>query len=299
MAIGDTISATDYNTIRNKIIRIVGTGDGNRGYGQSINSSEVSSGNIITKSQYDLLRFDIYNALFHQTGSTPAITTVAVDSVIRFGASHPNTQYDTLSNTADANRFDVGTGQFTVEAGTSTTFSSPWSNQLTCIVTATFSTAEQARFFFNSGGKIRFSSSRSGGATSDQNTSWTQLLSSVGTQAFGGNTPATNYYTLTNSYQNWFTSSPGSSFAYIANTLQIDAKCEVANNVNGTGRIIDFRIRYTDSYTDPGPPDPGDSVDGTLVLTVDQIRAVGTLEPAGSFTVVGPSNYSAGAFTGS
>jgi hypothetical protein len=299
MAIGDTISATDYNTIRNKIIRIVGTGDGNRGYGQSINSSAVSSGNIVTKSQYDLLRFDIYNALFHQTGSIPAITTVAVDSVIRFGASHPNTQYDTLSNTADTNRFDIGTGQSAVEPGTSATFSSPWSNQLTCVLTVTFSTAEQARFFFNSGGKIRFSSTRSGGVTSDQNASWTQLLSSVGTQAFGGNTPAVNYFALTTAYQNWFTSSPGSSFAYISNTLQIDAKCEVANNVNGTGRVIDFRIRYIDSYTDPGPPAPGDSVDGTFTLTVDQIRAVGTLQPAGSFTVVGPSNYSAGTFTSS
>lgn len=297
MPVGDIISASDYTGIRNKIIRIMGTGDGSRGYGQSIQSSSVSSGNIVTKAQWDALRWDIYNALFHQTGTTPSIIQVEANSVIRYGNTHPNTQYDTLSNTADTNRFDLGTGQFSVEAGGTATRTASWATQLEAVVTVTFATAEDARFFFNSGGKIRFTSSRTGGASSDQNASWSALLSSIGTQAFGAVTPAVNFYNLTNSYQTWFSSSPV-SFPYSGNTFRIDALCDVPNNSTGTARILTFRVVWADSYVDTQPLPPDDIVDGSLNLSVDQIRATGGLQPSGTFTIASPT-YSVGAITGS
>lgn len=297
MPVGDIISATDYTSIRNKIIRIMGTGDGSRGYGQSIQSSAVLSGNIVTKAQWDALRWDIYNALFHQTGSTPSIIEVATNSVIRYGNTHPNTQYDTLSDTADTNRFDLGSGQFTVEAGGTVTRSASWQSQVESVVTVTFSTAEQARFFFNSGGKIRFTSSRTGGSATDQNAIWSSLLSTVGTQAFGGATPAINFYSLTNSYQTWYSSSPV-SFPYSGNTYRIDALCDVANNSTGTARILTFRVVWADSYVDTQPSPPDDLVDGSLALSVDQIRAIGNLQPSGTFTISSPT-YGLGAISGS
>lgn len=297
MPVGDIISASDYTTIRNKIVRVVGTGDGNRGYGQAIQSSGVISGNTITKAQWDALRWDIYNALFHQTGTTPAVIQIAANSVIRYGASNPNTQYNTLSDQADTNRFDLGTGQFSTEAGTSASRTTSWASQLSSTVTVTFSTAEQARFFFNSGGKIRFTSSRTGGAATDQNASWSSLLSSVGTQAFAAVTPTVNFYTLTSSYQTWYSSAPLSS-PYSGNTLTIEALCDVANNSVGTARILTFRITWTDTYIDVNPSPPDDIIDGTLTLSIDQIRAVGGLQPSGLFTIVSPT-YSASAPAGS
>jgi len=221
MAIGDFISATDYNTIRTKIFNVMATGAGNFGYGQTAFSSLVAEGNSVTKTQWDALRYDIYNALLHQTGSATALTTVAVGDVVRFGASQPNFQYNTFADQATTNRFDLGTGQFVTEAIDNKTFTSSWANSLTATATITFSTAEQARFFFNAGGKIRFASSRTGGSAEAQNTSWSNLLSGAGTQAFAGGLAGINFFSLTNSYQTFYTTS--GSAAYSANQWRLEA----------------------------------------------------------------------------
>lgn len=303
MAIGDLISSTDYNTIRNKIINVMSTGSGNSGYGQTTFSSSVSSGNTVTKAQWDALRYDIYNALLHQTGSAPSIVTVSAGDVIRFGASNPNSQYSTLSDTATTNRFDLGSGQFVTDALGSQSTSTSWYQSRSVTATVTFNTAEQARFFFNAGGKIRFTSTRTGGTSVQQNTDWSNLLASVGTQTFGGGTPTVNFFNLTSTYQQFYSLS--SSSPYAANNYKLEALCNVANNSSGTANVITFRITWTDGYYDPGPepsPAPGDLVDGTLSLTMDAVRAYGVLQPtgtAGSFVTVGPASTVIDPFTGS
>ena len=301
MAIGDFISATDYNTIRTKIFNVMATGAGNSGYGQTTFSSLVAEGNSVTKAQWDALRYDIYNALLHQTGSAAALTTVVVGDVVRYGASQPNFQYNTFADTATTNRFDLGTGQFVTEAIDSKTYSSSWLNSLTATATVTFSTAEQARFFFNAGGKIRFASARTGGNGEAQNTSWSNLLSGAGTQAFAGGLSGINFFSLTNSYQTFYTTT--GSAAYSANQWRLEALCNVSNNTTGTANSITFRVTWTDNYTDSGAggspnPPPGDLVDGTLTLTVDQVRPSGFLQPSGTFTIVA-SSASVSAISGS
>ena len=302
MAIGDFISATDYNTIRTKIFNVMATGAGNSGYGQTAFSSLVAAGNSVTKTQWDALRYDIYNALLHQTGSAAALTTVSVGDVVRYGASQPNFQYNTFADTATTNRFDLGTGQFVTEAIDSKTYSSSWVNSLTATATITFSTAEQARFFFNAGGKIRFASARTGGSAEAQNTSWSNLLSGAGTQAFAGGLAGINFFSLTNSYQTFYTTS--GSAAYSANQWRLEALCNVSSNTTGTANSITFRVTWIDNYTDSGAggspnPPPGDLVDGTLTLTVDQVRPSGFLQPSGTFTIVAPSTTSVSAISGS
>lgn len=302
MAIGDFISATDYNTIRTKIINVMSTGSGNFGYGQTTFSSLVSAGNTVTKTQWDALRYDIYNAILHQTGSAASLVQVAVGDVIRYGASNPNTQYDTVANTAVNNRFDLGTGQFVTEAIDSKSFSSSWYQSISATASVTFATAEQARFFFNAGGKIRFASSRSGGSGVAQNTSWSNLLSSAGTQSFVGGPSGINFFSLTSSFQT-FSETAGTS-AYTNNKWRLEASCNVANNASGTANVVNFRITWIDAYVDPGPATPenlppGDLVDGTFTLTVDQVRPSGFLQPSGTFTTVGPTSTSVSAISGS
>jgi len=302
MAIGDFISATDYNTIRTKIINVMSTGSGNFGYGQTTFSSLVAAGNTVTKTQWDALRFDIYNAILHQTGSAASLVQVAVGDVIRYGASNPNTQYDTVANTAITNRFDLGTGQFVTEAIDSKSFSSSWYQSISATASVSFATAEQARFFFNAGGKIRFASSRSGGSGVAQNTSWSNLLSSAGTQSFVGGPSGINFFSLTSSFQT-FSETAGTS-AYTNNKWRLEASCNVANNASGTANVVNFRITWIDAYVDPGPATPenlppGDLVDGTFTLTVDQVRPSGFLQPSGTFTTVGPTSTSVSAISGS
>jgi len=297
MAIGDFISANDYNSIRTKIQNVMAVGTGNLGYGQTTFSSLVVVGNSVTKAQWDALRYDIYNAVLHQTGSEPAITTVAVGDVIRHGASQPNFQYNTIADQAIANRFDLGTGQFVTEAINSTSFSSSWYQSVSSTTSVTFATAEQARFFFNAGGKIRFASTRTGGNGEAQNTSWSNLLSGAGTQSFVGGPSGVNFFSLTNSFQT-FAEISGSS-AYSNNKWRLEASCNVSNNTSGTANIVNFRITWLDAYTDIGPTGPGDLVDGTLTLTVDQVRPAGFLQPSGTFTTIGPASATVGAISGS
>lgn len=305
MAIGDLISATDYNSIRTKIIRVMSTSssgaDASYGYGQNVFSSAVTVGNQITKTQWDQLRYDIYNALLHQTGTAPtSMVTVQTTDVIRYGAGNPNTQYDSLASTAQTNRFDIGAGQFVTDALGSQSTSASWSNSLSATVTVTFSDAEKARNFFNAGGKIRFASSRTGGTSVAQNTAWSNLLSSAGVQSFGANTGAVNFYSLTSSYQQFYSLSASSP--YSANNWKLEAQCNAANNSTGTANIITFRVTWTDNYTDPGPGGPGDLTDGTLSLTVDSVRAYGVLQPtgtAGSFVVSGPASTVISSISGS
>lgn len=317
MASGDFILASDYNAIRNKIIRVLGAGDGSHGYGQSIQSSEVSVGNTVTKTQWDLLRFDIYNALYHQTGSVPSISSATVGSVVTFGAGNPNNQYDTLSNTATTNRFSLGTGQFVTNTNVSTvTRTDAWNVRLECTLTAEFGTADLARYFFNSGGQIRISTTRTGGASTSQNTSWSNILAGAGTQLFGGQLPTsgfspmdgTNYYRLTNTFQTFYTTTGSSPYA--SNRYSLQGACNVSDNSGGTARIVYIKVVLDDPYVDPDvgiPPlggfdiGPEDVVDGTLTTVFSEVKASGTLQPApsaGSFSISSPT-YSATSFSGS
>jgi hypothetical protein len=300
------IAAIDYNAIRNKIVAILGTGVGQQGYGQPVASSGLFAGNNITKSQWDLLRYDLVNARVHQDGVSPSIVTISSGDVVGYGAGYPNTNYDTIAEQSILNRFNIGAGQSVLSlatmAGETATGvisrTGSWSTQSQCVLTVTFATANDARYFFNSGGKIRFTSSRTGGVTSAQNTQWTNLLSTTaGTINFGAQTPAAvNFYTLTTSYQQWYTVSASSPYA--ANFYRIEALCNCTDptNTNGTASVVTFRITWGDSYLDVDPSPPGDLVDGTLSLTVEEFKAAGSLIPSGSFSITSPS-YSISAIT--
>ena len=297
MATGDLISAADYNNIRNKIIGIIGPGSGQSGYGQIIQSSAVTADSIISKAQWDRLRYDIYNALIHQTGSVPSINEVTQNSVIRYGASHPVFQYDTLADQAITNKFNIGGGRFAIEAGTVASRTTAWTAAVSTTVTVTFSTADQARYFFNSGGKLTLASSRTGGSSTAQNDSWSNLLSAAGIRTFDAISSTINFYNLTNVDQLLYSTT--ASIPYAANSYQIRVRGDVANNSAGGARIITFTVSWSDPYVDSDPSNPPpDQIDGTLSLTVEQYRATGPVLPSGNFTITGPS-YTNSGITGS
>lgn len=306
MPTGDLISAADYNNIRNKVVAVLGSGSGSSGYGQTVQSSAVSTSSTVTKAQWDLLRFDLYNALFHQTGTAPTLTTVNVGDTIRYGAGNPNNQYDTQANTAVANRFNLGSGQFLTNTNVaSATKTDAWYTQAYADVTVTFSTADQARYFFNSGGQIRVNTTRTGGSSTSQNSSWSTILASAGTQVFGGQLPTAgftpmdgkNFYRLTNTFQTYY--QINASGAYSSNSYRLQARSNVSNNSSGTATIVYIRVLLSDPYTDPpntgvlaGSFPPEDRVDGTLTTTISEVKATGVLQPApatGNFTIASPT----------
>jgi hypothetical protein len=289
MTIGTDISSAQYVTIQNKAQSLIGTGSETRGYGQTVQSSDVFTGNIITKAQWDLLRYDIINIKFHQDGVLPEIITVNVGDPIGFGASSPNSNYDTLLETAITNRFQIAGSQSVVSSAASQTYSSSWSTSLTATLTCTFSTADEARYFFNSGGKVRFTTALSGGSSTLQINAWTNFLAGVGTRSFGADTGVVNYYTLTNSFQTYDQVAVSAAYQYTANNYRLEARTNVPNNSTGTATQLFLRVTLTDGYVDLGAPAPGDLVNGTLTITASELKAAGLLQPSGTFAVVSPS----------
>ena len=295
MAVNDIITIADYSTLRSSAISIIGNGSATFGYGQPIQSVEKIAHEKISQTDWDLLRYDIVNARTHQDGVAPTITDINEGEILSFTN---NAQYSGLASTAVSNRFNIGSGRFLTESAVSSTRSASWNTLVVCEVTATFANADLCRWFFNSGGQIRIQSSRTGGTSNAQNNDWSSLTTAAGMQAFGSQTPSAgfspmngqNFYRLTNSYQNFYSLS--SSAPYSANSYNLDAKCDVANNSGGTATTVFIRVRFVDNYTDPGPLGPpftGDDVDGTLTVTVTEKRATGPLVPSGTFTITRPT----------
>lgn len=312
MPVNDIIKTADYNTLRNSIVQIIGNGSATYGYGQPIRSAAKADDEIISQNDWDLLRYDIVNARLHQDGATPTIKDIQEGELLSFGN---NTQYTNLITTATSlpNRLTVGVGQFLTEPATtpagaalttSRAFSLPstsWNTLLQCEITVGFTNSDLCRWFFNSGGEIRITSSRTGGTNNAQNNDWSSLLTSAGQRAFSAQSPETglpspigssamnarNFYRLTSTYQNYYSLS--SSSPYTANSYNLDAKCDIADNRNGTATTVYLRVRFVDNYSDPGAPAPGDAIDGTFSVTVSEKRATGTLLPSGIFTITRPT----------
>jgi len=314
MPVNDIITQAEYNNIRNKVIGVLSTGSGNSGYGQNLNSSAVAEGNRVTINQWAILRYDIINAWVHQAGSAPSAVSVAEGNTIRFSAvDAPVTTYDALANTLITNKFNVGAGQSAVAVpsgspGSRTwtgTGGDYWTSSISCTIDVQWPSANQARFFFNSGGQIRITTTRSGGSLgTSQNTSWTNILSSAGTQSFGGNNPGTgtsplngqNWYRLTNSFQQYYILS-GSS-PYGSNSYRLSARVtDTTDNSTGTAANSQFLVQFVDNYVDPGnsglgdTPDTIDAIDGTFSIAVSLVYATGVLVPSGfgNFTVTLPT----------
>lgn len=302
---GTSITAQQYNAVRAKVAGILGTGVGQSGYGQTLASSDVALGNDITKEQWDELRYDITTVKNHQDGERPSIITVPEASVIRYGAGHPITNYVTLADSAIADKFELAIGNSEITSSVAVqSYTGTWSAQAQLTFSVTFLNVNDARYFFNSGGKIRLLSEFSGNPSASspiQNNAWTSLLSSISYVNVGGAVPIIdNIYTLTTSYKTVY--QQGNTAPYAANFYRVEAlcNCSEATNVNGTANVFTFRVTWKDDYVDPGAPPPTDQVDGTLSLRVDEIKANSPLYPLDSstFNITSPT-YSISSITAS
>lgn len=285
-AAGSEIKVSDYNSLQSRIAQLLGTGAASYGYGQSINSTELfavpplnpdPTQGIITAAQWDALRIDLINIGIHQTGSIPAIINVAPGNLIGYGSSQAIVNYAALINNYTTNRFEIAASQATISIkATTPTYTGTWFSQASCTATVTFPTSAMARHFFNSGGKIRFTASRTGGTNTPQNGAWTNLLYAIGAQGLTGNTAlSSNFYTLTTTYQTVFQRS--NSTPYSMNFYRIEARTPgVADNSNGTATVVEFRVTLNDqyvAYVGIGGPIPETGVSGNLSISLDELKA--------------------------
>ena len=279
---GDTITASDWDITRNNILLITGTASGTEGWGQSWSVYNPAAGATITDTNTN----DIINAaqdIAVYAGATNTVSDVANAGTIQ--ETDLNNIQGTITNGYNR-RLTADASYLSTENKDTSTRTAAWSTTVTHDCTVTFSNAAHRQAFFNAGGKLNFSASRSGGSSNDQNTDWTNMLSAIGTvqmaytatTASSGTTTSIGNSDLTTSYQTIYTKAGSGS--YSTNFYQIQAKAD-----NST--TLRFLITFGDSHTGRGY---FDSVDGTLQSVIGQARPnSGTLPNGYTVTVATPT----------
>lgn len=219
---GTRATATDFNNIQATTNSVLGLGSGQTGYGQTVTSAQVAAGAIITVAQWTTLRADLVKCRKHQTNVDVAngaaniganrgapcqtleiITSSTVISedirdqynLFTNGGSGINLER-TLANAAQLSAATAPSG-----VANPSQYAGAWgvnassTRYLRQIYTVTFggythagglvvSAANHIRCFFNAGGEIRFTSTRSGTANNTKDTDWTNMLSGMGSFIF-------------------------------------------------------------------------------------------------------------------
>jgi len=280
---GDTITASDWDVVRNNILLITGTASGTEGWGQSWSVYNPAAGQTITDTNTN----DIINAaqdIAVYSGTTNTVSDVSNAGTIQ--ETDLNNVQGTVTNGYNG-RLTADASYLSTENKDTSTRTSAWSTTVTHDCTVTFSSAAHRQAFFNAGGKLNFTASRSGGSSTNQNTDWTNMLSAMGTiqmaytatTASSGTTSSIGNNDLTSSYQTIYTKA--GSGAYSTNYYQIQARAD-----NST--TLRFLITFGDSHTGRGY---FDSVDGTLQSVIGQARPNSGTLPNGYSVVVATPTY--------
>jgi len=285
--VGSRVRAADYNSIQGKVSLVMGTGSGSYGYGQGLASSQVNVGDSILVSQWNNLRTDLLKARQHQLGTdqssnlTITSTSLVVSEAIR-------SQYDSMADTITTDRLTVASNQGSLENVISPyQRTSAWNGTLTHICTITFSSVDQARYFFNAGGNFQISADRSGGNSGYKNQTWSLMFSQMGIISMGANTASVSgsgdvtsigYYGLTGSNQLVFRKQAPSG-VYAENDYFIYARTAA-----GGAQVIFEMVFEDEDAGDLNNPSPGypagpvqdENVDGTLTSTIQMFRPSGS-----------------------
>lgn len=257
------IEAADYNQIQSNIGLVLGNGSSDTGYGQVVNSSQVSSKTAVTAQQWQNLRADLLNALWHQTGvdNGGALTFPTNNNTI---TEFDRNQYLVSSQQCVVNK--LTTPPSTQASRTSFGFgnvvrSASWNGTIQHTVTVTFPSHDAARFFFNTGSRIEFSATQTGtfsGTSNSKDLTWQSMFTGMGTvylQAHStsctgtGNGSAVGFYELNNVYSIIFVK-PSPSGAYSINDYVIEAKYDGAGTLSLNVQFQDSATGYTDENVD-------------------------------------------------
>ena len=305
-ATGQIINASDYVGFRgnqgpgspyasslvatNKLAALVGVGFATRGYGQtSFSMPPVATGDVITAAQWNgiISAMSLINTHTGTGLSLPASVS-AGSSIVAFDGTSSRPDIASQIASLDTARLSFDVGQMSLTSAASSARTTPWTTSVTHEFTATFASEDEARYFFNSGGNIYASASRTGGSTSTINSSMSTILSNMGTVRFGAETTTytgsggtvypIGYYDLTTGYQTLFYITNGAygySYGYSNVSYTLRARTEnVFSENGGNGSIVRFQAVFAEtaaSYV---------SIDGTLTSSISQLKAAGALAVA-------------------
>jgi hypothetical protein len=291
------VSAANYNTLQNRVSRVLGAGVEQNGYGQDLASAPVAAESTIFARHMTELLQDINAISIHQTGSATNLAVLTRGNTIladelEFEDFTGFNQFTSVVDVLEANAGLVDGTQVTLETLASDTRFNPWSGKLIHSFTLTFNSPDHRRAFFNAGGKI-YINAQIEGDTSAKADDWRTMLVNMGTIRFASNStsktgtggtvlplpedggPVGNFQ-LTPSLQIIF-EREGQQLNYAENRYRIFVK-ETSN------KAIQFQINFEDA--DEGDPNFDEEIDGTLVSIVRLLR------PTGSAVTIEAPSYS-------
>jgi hypothetical protein len=283
-SVGGKVQATDYNNFVStgspNVNTIWGAGSGSSGYGQTALGT-LTSGTKVLANPWASLINTVAAMAAHQGSSITAVTPVSAGNKIAFINA-----MSTNISTVNTNRLNVAsTGTDIVNSATR---NGQWGpavgiTQLNSTVTVTFASAAAARYFFNAGGTIRVTCSRSGGSALPANTSWTNLCSNIGAVSLpavntaqtiagtsfsgltrvggGGSTP--DIYVRNGFYQ--LTGTQTLLYRQFSNT-SVYTNDNIQLLYSATSNSVTITVRFTDTESGTEPQTP-DLVDGSLTVT--------------------------------
>lgn len=272
----DLVSPADFNNARTNVNTLLGaaadvtlgtfTATSTYGYGQGgAGVTTVSSGELIDATStngFKDLQDDVQAlcAFLGQSLRTGVGSDVTTSTTITAA-----TWNNLMLNIKDCwdNRFSPSSRTASTDASVART--TAWTNTLTQVTTWTFANEADCREFFNGGGALGVSASRSGGSTHTQNTQWTNKLSNIGdvwlyhdtTTGGAGTSASKGFYELTTSDQELIIYYGGAA-PYTSDYIQVLGR--VDSTTNPTQVII------TTKLLDAGDNVLDQNVDGTLTI---------------------------------
>jgi len=159
---GGLIAASDYNgfvgsspsAVSNTINTVWATGSGAWGYGQTA-LSQVSSSGLVTATQWASAINTLNSIQTHQTGSGTGLTAPTTGSLATYLGSFSSSINSAYGNAlVFASQGTTVTNANIAASDVAANTASPVSYTVTR--TATFASADQARYFFNAGGQLNY-----------------------------------------------------------------------------------------------------------------------------------------------
>lgn len=280
---GGLIQATDYNGLAQtnaaNVAYVLGTGSQQFGYGQSTTAiASVSAAGTVTATQWAGLVHSINKVLGHQGGSAAQLASGSNIGITAGATIAAFANVSTAVTTINTNKLDFNSTRGTLVTGADfdATFST---STFTRTITVTFASADQARYFFNAGGRLSLVFVPSGLTDNAKEQSYTDLMNGIGTLHLDALTStrtgstetvttdglAIGYWDLTTSNQTIIKLTSDNA-NYTANTLEVLMRVAGAAGSNGG---LGTQVIYDITYTDGADEAFDDAVSGTFRHRVD------------------------------
>ena len=265
---GDKILDDEYNTFVNSSSspfgynHFAGTGSTIYGLGQTHIATQAA-GDTITAAQW--------NALFTGMDNVANHTNDSIDSTAQRSAGDPIAIKTNLVANLATLAASVAAGSPNASALTTSSAkqtsdsSSTWYGTHVVEHSVTFTNANTMRWFFNAGGKIRMTTTRTGngatgGSATSKDTNWTTLLAAVGNLDIGATTSTrsgSGETLTTNGLSNGF-HDLGTGYTviikltddtgpYTGNYIEISAKLDAAV---GSATVMTIKVNQVDGAAD-------------------------------------------------